>query len=74
MRCVRCEKGQTAYGKVTVTMKDDPYTVIINNVPSEVCNNCGEYYLDDPIIDELTQMADDAVLKGKEETVIEYAA
>lgn len=45
MKCVICKTGETAPGKVTVTLQRDEATVLIKDVPAEVCDNCGEYYL-----------------------------
>ena len=45
MTCVICKQGDTKPGKVTVTLKRDGCTVIFKDVPAQVCENCGEYYL-----------------------------
>ena len=45
MKCVICKTGETAPGKVTVTLQRDEATVLIKDVLAEVCDNCGEYYL-----------------------------
>ncbi len=37
MKCVICRYGETAPGKVTVTLEQDGATVVIKEVPARVC-------------------------------------
>ena len=46
------------------------YIVVFKEVSAEVCNNCGEYYLDDETAGEVLQKANDAISKGAELEVI----
>ncbi len=39
MKCVICKTGETAPGKVTVTLQRDEATVLIKDVLAEVCDN-----------------------------------
>ena len=43
MNCVICKNGTTAEGFVTVTLQRNS-SIIIKNVPAEICDNCGEFY------------------------------
>ena len=45
MDCVICKNGTTEPGKVTVTLERGSSLIAIKEVPADVCNNCGEYYL-----------------------------
>ena len=45
MKCVICKYGETAPGKVTVTLEDEAATVVIKEVPARVCQTCGEEYV-----------------------------
>ena len=49
MNCVVCKHGETRPGQVTVTLQRGDTTVILKQVPAEVCQNCGEYYLSDTV-------------------------
>ena len=49
MKCVICKQGDTASGQVTVTLQRGETVVIIRDVPAQVCQDCGEYYLDEPV-------------------------
>ena len=45
MNCVICKHGETRPGKTTVTLERKATTVVIKNVPAQVCSNCGEEYV-----------------------------
>jgi YgiT-type zinc finger domain-containing protein len=47
MKCVICGNGETRPGHVTVTLERDGTTLIVRGVPAEVCENCGEEYVED---------------------------
>ena len=74
MTCVICNHGQTQPGKVTVTLERDGCTVIFKQVPADVCENCGEYYLSQTVTDELMALANQAVNSGAEVQIMRYAA
>ena len=74
MNCVICRNGNTSPGWVTVTLQRDETTVIFKQVPAEVCNNCGEYYLTQSVTDQLLARAETAVRNGIEVEIIRFAA
>ena len=74
MKCVLCRHGETKSGKVTVTLQRGETTVIIKEVPAEVCENCGEYYLSDEITERVMAMGEEAVRKGAEVEILRFAA
>ena len=74
MNCVICKQGQTAAGHATVTLQRDACTVIIKDVPAQVCDNCGEYYLDEETTATVLARAEAAVEKGAEVEILRYAA
>ena len=74
MKCVLCRQGETNPGNVTVTLQRDITTVIIKDVPADVCENCGEYYLSAKITDQVHAMGEDAVRKGAEVEILRFAA
>ena len=47
MKCVICKYGETAPGKVTVTLEENGATIVIREVPARVCQTCGEEYVDE---------------------------
>jgi YgiT-type zinc finger domain-containing protein len=46
MLCVMCRHGETEPGTTTMTLERDTTTVVFKNIPAEVCQICGEAYLD----------------------------
>ncbi|MCZ8120341.1 MAG: type II toxin-antitoxin system MqsA family antitoxin [Microcystis sp. LE18-22.4A] len=74
MECVICKHGTTRSGFVTVTLERDDCIVILKQVPADVCQNCGEYYLSESVTAEVLQKAEDAVNKGAGVEIIRYVA
>jgi YgiT-type zinc finger domain-containing protein len=74
MRCILCKQGDVRPGKVTVILQRGDTTVIIKEVPGEICENCGEYYLDEHITEQVFSMAEEAVKKNVEVEILRFAA
>jgi YgiT-type zinc finger domain-containing protein len=74
MRCSLCRHGLTEPGTVTVTLQRGYTTVIVKEVPAEVCDNCGEYYLDEAVTQRILDMAEQAVLRNAEVEILRFAA
>jgi YgiT-type zinc finger domain-containing protein len=60
MNCIVCDHGQTRPGTTTVTFHRDGQTVVVNEVPAEVCENCGEAYVAEGVTTEVLAIAADA--------------
>ena len=74
MKCLICKQGETHDGFATVTLERGRTTVIIKEVPADVCENCGEYYLSDEVTGKIEEVAEQAVRHGAEIEVVRYAA
>jgi YgiT-type zinc finger domain-containing protein len=74
MKCVICKQGETAIGRATVTLERGRTTVVIKDVPAEICDNCGEYYLSEEVTERVQKLAQQAVQQGAEIEVLRYAA
>lgn len=74
MQCVICKQGETRPGTATVTLERGATTVVIKQVPADVCENCGEYYLSDEMTVRVLAMAEAAVADGAEIEVLRFAA
>ncbi len=74
MKCVICKHGETLPGKTTVTFHRGDTIVIIKEVPAHICDNCGEYYLDEDTTDRILLMAEGAVKKNAEVEILRFAA
>ena len=47
MKCTVCKHGETQPGTATVTLSRDQLTLVVKSVPAQVCENCGEGYIDE---------------------------
>ncbi len=74
MQCVICQHGKTQPGLVTVVLERENTLVILKQVPAEVCENCGEYYLNETVTEMVLNRAEEAVNKGAEVEIIRYVA
>lgn len=74
MKCVICRQGQAFKGLTTVTLERGHTTVIIKGVPADICENCGEYYLDEAITEKVHKLAEQAFEQGVEIEVLRFAA
>lgn len=74
MPCVICKTGEVTDGKTTVTLQRGETTVVIKDVPAQVCSQCGEYYLSEEMAGEVMAMAEAAVSKGAEVEILRWAA
>ena len=60
MRCIVCHHGETQPGTTTVTFHRDGQTVVVTEVPAEVCENCGEAYVAEDVTTRLLEIAAEA--------------
>lgn len=73
--CTTCRQEEVvAPGRSTATLERGDTTVVIRNVPSEVCGNCGEKYFDAQTTDRLLQIAEAAVRAGAQVEILDYRA
>ena len=64
MQCLICRHGETHLGVVTMTLERSGAALIFKQVEAEVCENCGEAYLDEATTRALLQAADEAARQG----------
>jgi YgiT-type zinc finger domain-containing protein len=74
MTCGICKNGMTQPGHVTVTLQRGDTTVVLKQVPADVCRNCGEYYLSSEVTEQVLQRAEAAVRSGAEVEILRFAA
>ena len=74
MKCVICKHGETQPGRTTVTFERGGATLVIKGVPAQICDNCGEAYVDEGTTAQLLEIADEAVRAGVQVDVREFAA
>jgi len=74
MKCVICKSGETSEGYATVTLQRGKSTIIIKDVPAQVCENCGEYYLSENITAKVMALAENAFKQNAEVEILSFAA
>ena len=74
MDCSICRQGKTQPGTTTVTLERGDMVIVIKDVPAEVCENCGEYFLSEATTEEVMRRGDLAAESGVELQVLRYAA
>jgi YgiT-type zinc finger domain-containing protein len=61
MKCVLCKHGKTYSGKVNVTLERDDCIIVLKDVPADICENCGEYYLSQSTTAEVLDRAERSI-------------
>ena len=74
MNCVICKHGETFPGQTNEVLQRGETTVVIKNVPAEICDNCGEYYLSTEITGRVLALAENAFTQGAEIEILRFAA
>lgn len=70
--CVICKTGQLHPGTTSVMLERGGATVLVKNVPAEVCDNCGEAYTSEEVTGEVLREAEEAIKRGAELEVRDY--
>jgi YgiT-type zinc finger domain-containing protein len=74
MKCLMCKNENTVEGTTTVTFERDGMTLVVKNVPAQVCPNCGEAYVDENTTATLIASAETAACEGVQVEVRNYQA
>ncbi len=60
MKCPICRHGETRPGAVTVSFERDGMTIVFREVPTLVCENCGEPFHEEVVTAALLKQAEHA--------------
>lgn len=74
MNCTICKTGSFDDGHTTVTLERANTIVIVRDVPARVCDNCGEYYLAEPVAQRVYTQADEAAARHVQVEILQYVA
>jgi YgiT-type zinc finger domain-containing protein len=69
-----CKDGETKAAMATVTLEREAATVVFKSVPAQVCENCGEEYVDDETAAHLLAIFEQSLRAGVTVGVRHYAA
>lgn len=74
MKCATCRNGTTKEGFSTVVFEREGMTLVFKQVPSQVCDNCGEEYVSSKINKELFAKAEMEYSRGVSVELLNFAA
>jgi len=74
MKCITCKIGDLQPGTTTITLEQDTTTVVFKNVPADVCQTCGEPYIDAEITRQLLHTVEEAARIGVQVDVRQFDA
>ena len=74
MKCIICQYGETEPGTTTVTLTRGETTIVIREVPAQICTTCGEEYVDAATGKRLSQIAETALSEGVQVDVRRFIA
>lgn len=72
MRCAICKFGKVSPGVKTIMLNRGALTVVIKETPSNVCDSCGEGYMDAEVRADIRHILDQAEQDGVELLVRKY--
>jgi YgiT-type zinc finger domain-containing protein len=72
-QCIYCPTGSFEPGTTTITLEREGTTLVVKQVPADVCWACGEALLDEETVDALQDMMERTVDAGIETAVRSYA-
>ncbi len=73
MRCIICDEAETLSGLTSVLLEREEHSLTFNNVPVQICTNCGEAYADEAVTVSLLREAEKMARAGTKLEVLEYA-
>ena len=74
MKCPICKHGETENGYATVVLDRNKTTLVFKHVPADICNNCGEEFINESVSVELYSVAKQAEEPGVKVDFREYLA
>jgi YgiT-type zinc finger domain-containing protein len=74
MMCVVCKSGETSHGTQTITYERDGAVIVVQDVPAEVCSQCGAGYITGTTAVALDAQIDAAFRAGATLQIRHYAA
>jgi YgiT-type zinc finger domain-containing protein len=67
-----CKSGETRPGTTTVTLEREGFTLVMKEVPAEICINCGEDYVEESVVHDIMILADKMSQSGTQIDVRRY--
>jgi YgiT-type zinc finger domain-containing protein len=74
MICPICKCGHTKPGFASVTLEREAMTLLVKQVPAQICENCGEEFIDEVASVQLLSTAASAMRDGVQVELRQFAA
>jgi len=74
MKCLVCKHGETEPGTTTITLERGTVTLVMKGVPAQVCDDCGEAYVDEQTTKGLLETAEAHARAGVRVKVCHFRA
>jgi YgiT-type zinc finger domain-containing protein len=71
---IAARPGETRPGTMTLVLERDHLTMVIKHVPAQVCDNCGEEYVDETAAAQALATAERAAREGVTVEIRDFAA
>jgi len=72
MKCVICKHGETIDGFTSIILEKNGATIVFQQVPALVCDNCGEKYIDGKVTSSLLLKANEIIAGGVKVEIRNY--
>ena len=72
MNCIICRQAELIDGFTSIPFERDEFRLLINNVPAQVCPNCGEAIVDEDVAAEVLKKTEDIFEQGLQDEVRDY--
>lgn len=73
-QCPMCPAGTLRNGTTTLTLERSGATIVVKAVPADVCDTCGEAFIDEDVSAHVYEQAEAAIEAGDEVAVRQYRA
>ncbi len=74
MHCTICRGGRTRPGSTNIVLFRGTATIILKDVPAEVCGDCAEPVFSEEISARVLGLAEEAVERGAEVEILRFVA
>ena len=74
MHCTICRGGRTRPGSTNIVLFRGAATIILKDVPAEVCGDCAEPVFSEAISARVLGLAEEAVERGAEVEILRFVA
>ena len=71
--CMYCKNNTTKQSKTNHVVNLDNCIIIVKNVPCEECDQCGEKFFSDEVVEKLDEIVAEARKVVSEITVVDYS-